>query len=195
MHHRSFEIAAVLLLAATGCATTTWTLTGECIGPEVESEEYEAYALYLREHVTEEPIAIQRHTLIERRFSQADLAELPEAERRKLRDAEDAETLRAFVHDAGPEWQQAAASYEERSADGGGCLAQLPRRSSEPTRAAAGRQTVTFSRVGFDAAKNVAIFKVELSGSPGRCAAGRIVRLVKTPDEGWIVLESEDWNA
>ena len=190
-----FATTFALAGATAGCATTTWTLVaGECIGPEVDADEYQAYALFLRELNLDAPIAIPRHTLTETPISESELADLPEKGRQKFREFEKERELRPFA-DAGPEWTQAVADYNERNAGGWGCLDHLPRRSSGLACATSAQQTVTFSRVGFDAAKKVAIFKVELSGSTGRCAEGLIVRLVKTPGEGWIVLQHQDWIA
>jgi len=175
-----------------GCATTTWTLTGECLGPEVESEEYDAYALFLREAMPRESIVVERHTLAQEPVAESELADLSKAQRQRFREFEEEQSLRYFGKD-GPAWRQAVASYNERSRDGGGCLARLPRRMSEPVRGGGDPTKVTFSRVGFDSAKTAAIFKVELRGATGSCNAGRIIRLVKTPDEGWMVLDTPDW--
>jgi hypothetical protein len=176
-----------------GCAATTWTLGGECIGPEVEREEYEAYALFLRQALEDRSIVIQRHTLTDDRVSEAEIAGFPDNEKQRFREWNERQSLLHFG-DAGPPWKQAVASYNERNADGGGCLARLPRRMSEPRRSRE-KGNVVFSRVGFDAAKTAAIFKVELTCTPDSCNAGLVVRLVKTPDEGWIVLSEQDWIA
>jgi hypothetical protein len=92
-----------------GCATTTWTLTkGECIGDQVESEEYDAYALYLRTAFKDSTVVITHTTLTEEPLPESALAAMPEKERQRFRELAADNALRSFA-DAGPAWQQAGA--------------------------------------------------------------------------------------
>jgi hypothetical protein len=201
MHHRPFEIAPAFLLVAAslgGCATT-WRLGSRpCDGPEVAPEEYEAYALYLRERIATASLTINRGTLLGNMPAPGgEQAVSGDPDARRLREVEEQQWLRNQVRDAAPEWRQAVADYERRSAGAGACLKRMPARAPDGLRSSGGggTRTLSFSRVGFDAARRVAVFEIELSGPLPHDGEGGIVRLVKTADGDWQVIEHEHWIA
>jgi hypothetical protein len=93
------------------------------------------------------------------------------------------------VDDEAPQWRQAIADYERRSHTAA-CLARLPAPMPAELRTTWRARTLSFSHVGFDVRKTVAVFEVQIAGPGEHDHEALVVGLVRAAkEEAWEIVE------